>query len=148
MNHLATMTSPASPAAMFDVVSDLSRYPEWLTIIRSVVAHRDGDVPSWTIELRAKVGPLARSKKLRMVRSVLQPNELVRFERDEADGRDHSPWRLEAVVAPMASENETVGSELTMSLHYGGGLWGPLLEGVLAGEVERAKPRLAALLEH
>jgi hypothetical protein len=141
MNHQATMTSPVSTSAMFDVVSDLSRYPEWLTIIRSVVAHDDGDTPAWTIELRAKVGPLARSKKLRMVRSVFEPDSLVRFERDEADGRDHSPWVLEAVVAPLGAD-----SELTMTLHYGGGLWGPLLEGILAGEVERAKPRLAALL--
>jgi Polyketide cyclase / dehydrase and lipid transport len=142
MDHQATMTSPVSTSTMFDVVSDLSRYPQWLTIIRSVVAHEDGDTPAWTIELRAKVGPLARSKKLRMVRSVFEPDALVRFERDEADGRTHSPWMLEGRVAPLGD-----ASELTMSLHYGGGLWGPLLEGILAGEVERAKPRLAALLE-
>ena len=34
-----------------------------------------------------------------------------------------------------------------MSLHYGGGLWGPVLDRLLADEVTRARPRLVALLD-
>jgi hypothetical protein len=33
-----------------------------------------------------------------------------------------------------------------MRLHYGGGLFGPVLERVLVEEIERSKPRLLALL--
>jgi len=33
-----------------------------------------------------------------------------------------------------------------MNLHYGGGLWGPVLERLLGDEIERSKPRLLALL--
>jgi hypothetical protein len=35
-----------------------------------------------------------------------------------------------------------------MQLHYGGGLWGPVLERILGDEIERSKPRLLALVDH
>ncbi len=34
-----------------------------------------------------------------------------------------------------------------MRLHYGGGLWGPVLERMLRDEVEHSRPRLAAAVE-
>jgi hypothetical protein len=46
---------------------------------------------------------------------------------------------LEADVSPTAD-----GSRLTMHLHYGGGLWGPILERLLGDEIERSRPRLLA----
>ena len=39
------------------------------------------------------------------------------------------------------------GSRLTMHLHYGGGLFGPVLERVLRDEIERSRPRLLAALD-
>ena len=64
------------------------------------------------------------------------------FERREPGERSHSPWTLTAHVEPTES-----GSRLTMSLHYGGALWGSMIERLLADEVDRARPRLLALLE-
>ena len=37
------------------------------------------------------------------------------------------------------------GSRLTVHLHYGGGLWGPVLERLLTDAVERSRARLLAL---
>ena len=127
------------------MVEDLGRYSEWLDIVvratpAEALAGDEG--PAWSIELRGRLGPLARSKRLRMVRTVHERPERVVFERREAGERSRSPWTLTAEVAPTAD-----GSRLTMSLHYGGALWGPMLERLLADEVDRARPRLLALLE-
>ena len=54
-----------------------------------------------------------------------------------------APYVLEATVT--AGDDE--GSRLTMHLHYGGGLWGPLVERLLSDEIERSRPRLLALLD-
>jgi hypothetical protein len=65
----------------------------------------------------------------------------ARFERAELDGRNHSPWVLEADVAACAG-----GCELHMRLHYGGSLFGPVLERLLGDEIERSRLRLLALV--
>jgi hypothetical protein len=132
----ATLVAPCSPEHLFSWVEDLQRYPEWLEIVTRV-APLDGG--AWAVDLRGRLGPLARSKRLRMVRARHEVPTAVRFERAELDGRDHSPWVLEAEVAPHAE-----GAVLTMGLHYGGGLFGPVLERVLRDEIERSRHRLLA----
>ena len=77
-----------------------------------------------------------------MVRTVAQPNSLVKFERVEVDGRSHAPWVLTATI-------ESAGDRctLTMHLHYGGGLFtGGVLERVLGDKIEAGRERLAALI--
>ena len=130
----ATLVAPCSPEHLFTWVEDLRRYPEWLEIVTRAEPLEDG---AWAVDLRGRLGPLARSKRLRMVRARHQVPSAVRFERAELDGRDHSPWVLEADVAPLGD-----GAELTMRLHYGGGLFGPVLERVLREEIERSRLRL------
>jgi hypothetical protein len=138
----ATLAAPCSPAQLFEVVGDLGNYPKWLDIVPRVVpADPEGDTPAWTVDLRGRLGPFARSKRLRMVRTRLDEPKAVVFERRERDGRAHSPWLLEASIAETAD-----GSALTMHLHYGGKLWGPLVERLLSDEIERSRPRLLALL--
>lgn len=125
---------------LFPWVDDLSRFPSWLDIVPAAVAtdpHPDDAGPAWSVHLRGRLGPFARSKRLRMVRTVHEPDERARFERVEHDGRSHAPWVLEAGVAPTDS-----GSILTMRLHYGGRLWVPALDRLLAEEIERSRPRL------
>jgi hypothetical protein len=78
-----------------------------------------------------------------MVRTTHDVPAKVVFERRELDGRSHSPWVLSAEVEPDGD----AGSRLTMRLHYGGGLWGPVLERLLGDEIEQSKPRLLALLD-
>ncbi len=134
----ATLVAPCSPEELLVWIDDLARYPEWLEIVTRVAPLDDGAL---AVDLRGRLGPLARSKRLRMVRATGTGPMSVRFERVELDGRDHSPWVLEAEVAPHAE-----GSELRMRLHYGGGLFGPVLERVLRDEIERSRLRLLALV--
>jgi hypothetical protein len=124
-------------------VDDLGRYPSWLGIVTSASSAPvvDGDTgPAWLVDLRGRLGPLARSKRLRMVRTELTADKAV-FERRESDGKSHSPWVLEATVTPTDD-----GSRLVMHLHYGGSLWGPVLERMLGDEIEQSRPRLLACL--
>jgi hypothetical protein len=127
-----------SPAAVFAVVADLSTYPEWMGLVHRV---EPAGEDAWLVTLRAKVGPLARSKKLRMRRAVHQLDEVVRFERDELDGREHSAWALDARVEAVGA-----GSVVTVELSYDGGLWSGPLELVLASQVDDAIPQLRAYL--
>ena len=127
---------------LFGLVDDLGRYPDWIDLVHR--AERvEADPPTWHIELRARVGPLARSKRLRMVRTEHSPaDRVVVFERHEADGRRHSPWVLRATVGEGAGH-----SALNMHLHYGGGLWtGGVLERVLAEQITNGRERLVALV--
>jgi hypothetical protein len=127
-------------------VADLTHYPEWLDIVPRAVAvdaHEGDPGPAWSVDLRGRLGPFARSKRLRMVRTVHEAPRRARFERLEHDGRRHSPWVLEADVGSDGGD----GSRLTMRLHYGGSLVGPLVERLLADEIRQSKPRLLALVE-
>ncbi|MFZ4518571.1 MAG: SRPBCC family protein [Microthrixaceae bacterium] len=145
MDVTASLRAVAPVAAVLAVVEDLGTYPDWLDIVgRAEVVDGDpGDPgPAWLVDLRGQLGPLRRSKRIRMVRSRRDPDGRVTFERRELDGRSHSPWVLDVRVDPAAG-----ASEVTMHLHYGGGLWVPLLDRVLADEIERSRPRLAALVE-
>ena len=142
----ASLDTDAAPQRLFDLVADLGTYPEWLDIVpRAEPAAPDADDPgpAWSVDLRAQVGPLRRSKRLRMVRSEHSSPQRVVFERRELDGRSHSPWVLTATVGPGAGGT----SSLTMGLHYGGSLWVPLLDRLLADEIERSRVRLVGVLE-
>ena len=146
MDVTADLEAPCTPDELFAWVDDLGRYPRWLDIVprAEAVPAVDGDPgPAWSVDLRGRLGPFARSKRLRMVRTVHQVPQRARFERLEHDGRRHSPWVLEAEVAPDGDD----GSRLTMRLYYGGSLVGPLVERLLADEIRRSKPRLLALVE-
>lgn len=154
----AAVELDASPERVRPWIASLDRYPSWLSIVAKAeplapvgpegedlgVVERSDDRPTeaWAVELRAKVGPLSRSKRLRMVRSI---DELLhlRFERAELDGRSHAVWTLDAELRPRGS-----GTELVMVLHYGGGFGGGLVERLLADEIEASRSRLRALLDH
>jgi hypothetical protein len=133
----AELVAPCTPEVLFAWVRDLDRYPEWLEIVTQAQLGDDG---SWAIDLRGRMGPLARTKRLRMVRTELDEPHRVVFERQELDGRQHSPWVLTADVVP-----EGHGARLAMDLHYGGGLFEPLIERVLRDEIERSRLRLLDL---
>lgn len=144
MDVTASLDAPCPAAALFPWVAELDRYPRWLTIVtraEPLALAADG-VPAWSVDLRGRLGPLARSKRLRMVRTEHRPDVRAVFRRDEGDGRRHSEWVLDAEVAPSG----TATSRLTMHLHYGGALWGPVLERLLDDEIEQSRARLVALL--
>ena len=142
MDVTATLDAPCPPETLFAWVDDLARYPEWLDIVpraEPVDAHPDDAGPAWSVDLRGRLGPFARAKRLRMVRTVHAAPSHARFERTEHDDRTHSAWVLDAQV-----NVEGDGSRLVMRLHYGGRLWMPVLDRLLADEIERSRPRLLA----
>lgn len=142
MDVVAELVAPCPPADLYHWVEDLERYPQWLEIVSRAVRLDDD---TWEIDLRGRLGPLARSKRLQMVRTV-HDGAAVRFERSETDGRDHSPWVLDATVTPSGAGSGQGGSHLRMNLHYGGRLFGPVLERLLRDEIERSRERLLVLV--
>lgn len=155
----------ASPYELFAIVSDLNTYPRWNEIVYRVEPIGDhGDSldslgvdgvegqptgPAWLVTLRARLGPLARSKRLRMTRTVLEsPTDnggrgLVRFDRRETDGRDHAPWTMEVTVEPASGPALSVAM---CRLHYGGRMWNGVLEGSLDMVARRSVTRLQDLV--
>lgn len=150
MDVTAELVAPCGVEELFTWVGDLSRYPAWLDIVPVAVPadpHPEDRGPAWSVDLRGQIGPLARSKRLRMVRVLHQPPLSVRFERVEHDGKHHSDWALEAAVEPLDTENARPASLLRMRMHYGGALGGPIVEKLLADEITRSGPRLLALID-
>ncbi|HEY6532263.1 MAG TPA: SRPBCC family protein [Acidimicrobiales bacterium] len=146
MDVVADLDAECPPDRLREWIRDLDRYPSWLSIVPRAELEPSADgadvgEEAWSVELRAKVGPLARSKRLRMVRTVDELDH-VRFERAELDGKQHSPWVLDARIAPTEK-----GSRVTMTLHYGGRLGGGVVERLLGDEIEASRPRLRALVE-
>lgn len=138
MEITAELIAPCEPIVLFELVDDLERYPEWLEIVPAASAVEEG---VWNIDLRGRVGPFARTKRLRMARTVWQPPTRVVFERDELDDRDHSTWRLSIDI-----EQIDIGSQLEMSLFYSGSLLQPVVERLLREEIELSRTRLLNLV--
>jgi len=136
---VASVEAPVPPQRLWPVVSDLASYPRWVGIVHRAGASADG---SWDVELRGRVGPFARSKRLRMERTTADEPRLAVFERRELDGRRHAAWRLRAEVVAQGS-----GSLLTMTLHYGGSMFGAgVLERLLGEQIESSRQRLLDVL--
>jgi hypothetical protein len=93
---------------------------------------------TWLVELRAKLGVLARSKRLRMTRTLCEHPKLVVFERREQDSRRHSEWILRATVSQTAT-----GAKLETNLHYSGNLFtGGMLERALSDQIATGREKL------
>ncbi len=121
-------------------VSDLSQYPKWMPLVHSV---NEVGPSTWRVELRAKVGVFARSKRLTMCRTKNTGSEMV-FERQESDGREHAPW-----VMKVSLVDTDGGCEVEIDLTYGGNLWtAGVLDKILAHQVDLGKKSLAELVTH
>jgi hypothetical protein len=105
----------ADVTELYDFVSDLGNYPDWLGLVARVDPEGDPTCDprgSWIVELRGRIGPFARSKRLRMVRTAAERPLRVRYERIELDGRVHAPWELTAQIEATGD-----GAQLSMRLH-------------------------------
>jgi len=139
MQYSSDVVVAVEPARVYPYVADLARYVEWMPMVHGVEAV---DAGVWNVELRAKVGVFARSKRLRMKRTVNTSQHIV-FERDEIDGKRHSPWTM--AIALQATE---AGSVVTVDLSYGGTLWtAGILDRVLAAQVDAGKTGLARVVQ-
>lgn len=119
---------------VFDVVSDLQTYPFWLDIVDKVTP--DGE-DAWIVTLTAKIGPIKRSKKLRMIKST--DGMATTFIRQETHGRDFSIWKMHSTVTPVSTNS----SELTIELLYDGPYWSNVLDALL----DARKPKIQKSLE-
>jgi ribosome-associated toxin RatA of RatAB toxin-antitoxin module len=136
---------PAPPSTVFAQIADLAAYPAWLSLVHTAeaVPVSVSGRPAWSVELRARVGPFARSKQLRMERCELITDQLAVFERTEVDGRRHARWALRAELEAVDGH----ATRVTMHLAYDGALWtGGLLERVLEEEIRRGRVGLVELL--
>lgn len=139
MKYSSFVDIPAAKEAVHPFVNDLSRYPSWMPLVHSAEPCGE-DV--WDVELRAKVGVFARSKRLRMRRTIDDGTVIV-FERDENDGKQRSPWIMRVVLEPL--EN---GCRVRIDLSYGGSLWtGGVLDRVLASHVDAGKEGLRSVVQ-
>jgi hypothetical protein len=151
----ASLTTAASVGEVLAHVDDLGAYPAWMPLVHTAVRVDDASEPTWDVELRARVGPFARSKRLRMVRAVYERADLSRivFERREIDERQHAMWRLTVAVAAAALKGDTTargvsggGAELVMRLYYDGRLFVSVVEAILRQNIDAGRDRLAELL--
>jgi uncharacterized protein YndB with AHSA1/START domain len=144
MRTSESVSVPAPPAAVFEHVARLEAYPAWLGLVHVVEPDESFDsAPAWHVELRARIGPFARSKRLRMIRTEHEVDRLAVFERAETDGRQHARWLLRAELEPVGDD----GTVLTMHLAYDGALWtGGLLERALDDEIRRGRAELVRLV--
>jgi hypothetical protein len=102
---IASLEAEVDPDRLQRVVADLGTYPGWLDIVpraEPVDGHPDDPGPAWSVDLRGQLGPLRRSKRLRMVRRRDEPT-LVEFERRELDDRSHSDWVLSARITRVST---------------------------------------------
>jgi hypothetical protein len=150
MQTSVSLDLPVPVAVVVPYVATLDRYPAWMQLVHraepSAGDPTDAEPPAWDVELRAHLGPLARSKRLRMVRTRAEDDGgIVVFERRELDGRAHSPWVLTVELDEAAGPPD--GCRLTMHLSYGGSLWtGGVLQRVLDEEIRRGSARLLELV--
>lgn len=143
INVRASLDADVTAQTMFSVVRDLGTFPMWLDLVhRATSTDEQGDSHAWDVELRAKIGPFARSKRLRMVRTIDEQPTRVVFERKELDGKKHAPWVLTCDISESGSS-----CSLNVQLHYGGSLFdGGVIERVLADHIETGKAKLKQFL--
>lgn len=139
----ASMDVDVPADVVFRVVRDLATYPQWLDIVHRVEPNEsDAGQHGWNVELRAKIGPFARSKRLRMVRTIDDHPTRVTFERNELDGKKHAQWVLTSEISTHQGT-----TTLRVHLHYGGSLFdGGVVERVLTDQIESGKIRLSRVL--
>ena len=60
----ASFDAEVSDVQLFEVIRNLATYPQWLDIVHfAEPSDSEHGFQSWNVELRAKIGPFARSKR-------------------------------------------------------------------------------------
>jgi len=140
LNLRAEAVLPCSLERAAAELDRLDGYPTWLGIVLAVESCEPDATdtgPAWWVDLGGRLGPVSRTKRVRMVRTAHTERE-IRFERGEIDGRTHNRWVLEARLTPEAEER----TQVEMRVHYSGDRRVPVLDRVLRQEVSRAGRRL------
>ena len=153
MLRVVTAELDHPPSRVYPVLADLGSYAEWMPLVHRVepadpaagpAAAGPIAEPAWQVTLRARIGPLARTKRLRMVRTVAEAHGHVRFERAETDGRSHSAWIMDGTVT---GRDRSRRSSVRIELRYEGGLWSGALDALLGSSVDDAVDGLRRRVE-
>jgi hypothetical protein len=142
LNLRAEAVLPCSLQRAAVELESLDGYPTWLGIVLAVQPSEPAPTdpgPAWWVDLGGRLGPVRKTKRVRMVRTLRTERE-VRFERGEIDGRTHNRWVLEARLTPEGAER----TQVEMTVEYSGDRRVPVLDRVLRQEVGRAGRRLVA----
>lgn len=145
MNVEESFDVPCAPEVLFAITEDLANISPWLDLLGAAVpASPDpSDVgPAWDATFVVKLGPLTKTKDVRLVRIEHEPYKSVVYERHEipTEGKDPSKiamWRLTLKVSPTND-----GSSLFVNVFYGGDALGDMAEGILTKELNKSKPAL------
>jgi hypothetical protein len=149
MQTTESVVVDAAPDVVYPFVADLAAYPAWMRLVHHAepLTVGDGDPPAWSVEIRAQVGPFARSKRLRMERIDTVPSRIAVFERAEVDGRDHARWALRVELDAGDPGSDRPSTTVTMHLAYDGRLWtGGVLAKVLDDQIRRGRNGLIELV--
>lgn len=150
MNVEASFDAPCTPELLFSIVEDLTNITPWLDLLGgadpSPVDPSDAG-PAWDATFAIKLGPLTKTKDVRLVRIVHTPPTDVVYERHEfpIEGKDTSQiamWRLTLRVTPTDT-----GSSLHVHVFYGGDALGDMAEGILTKELKKSRPALRKAIE-
>lgn len=140
MQYSSSVALNVPRSRVLPFVADLAQYTAWMPLVH---AAQPVGPDLWSVELRAKVGVFARSKRLTMKRTT-NTDSLVIFERHESDHREHAPWVMKVTLTDSDG-----GSVVSIDLSYGGNLWtAGVLDKVLAHQVDLGKKSLADLVTH
>lgn len=149
MQTTESVVVDVAPSVVYPFVADLAAYPAWMRLVHDAetLPVADGAPPAWSVEIRAQVGPFARSKRLRMERVDAVADRSAVFERAEVDGRQHARWALRVELDDDSSESGRPSTTVTMHLAYDGRLWtGGVLAKVLDDQVRRGRAGLIQLV--
>ena len=134
----------ASPDDVFPTGRHTRPVPGWLRLVHEATPDDAGRRPAWSVEIRARVGPFARSKRLRMERlAVRTGSNSWRSSGPRWTAVNTPAGRCSVEVDPTAESSSLV----TMHLAYDGALWtGGLLDRVLEEEIRKGRAGLTALV--
>ena len=139
MKQVIEVDLDSSSDKIFNVLNNLEAYENLLGFVDCVEAlESEEGVPCWLVTLRAKIGPFARLKKLRMARTEEKRPEVVRFSRRETDGKNHSDWELCILLKEQGGDRCLVIIEVS----YSGRFWSAPLQSVFNSHVDTAKDLL------
>lgn len=145
MQLVTDVELPGTPNSVMPWLEALDSYPAWMGLVYRATPEPGSDPAAWQVDLRARLGPLARSKRLRMERVPGGDPNVLEFRRSERDGREHGQWMLRAELSQLA--NPPMRTQVRVTLRYEGAHWASgILERVLHDEIERSKVRLADLV--
>lgn len=149
METTESVVVDAAPDAVYPFVADLAAYPAWMGLVHAAepLPVDAGRPAAWVVEIRAQVGPFARSKRLRMERVDAVADRTAVFERVEVDGREHARWTLRVELDGDATDAARPSTTVTMHLAYDGRLWtGGVLSKVLDDQIRRGRAGLIELV--